>query len=62
MKCEICGKDKKTVELQPSRKQLIFGGFPIRFEYRCQRCETILAKQLSAVLKGRETVSNTDQK
>ena len=44
--CGMCHKHKKTLSLEPSRSQLIFGGFPVQVEYRCQSCETKLVKQL----------------
>ena len=49
--CAICNKSKKTITRQPSRSQLIFGGFPVRYENRCQACETKLVKQLERNFK-----------
>lgn len=38
--CSMCRKHKSTLSLEPSRSQLLFGGFNVRLEYRCQACET----------------------
>lgn len=56
-KCAMCGKSKRTVELSPSRRQLLFGplslplGHYVTYEYRCQACETKLGKQIDRMLK-----------
>jgi hypothetical protein len=39
MKCVMCGTENDTVDSQPTRSQLIFGGFPMRWENRCRKCE-----------------------
>jgi hypothetical protein len=37
--CDVCKKAKRTVSREPSRSQLLFGGFNLRFENRCPACE-----------------------
>jgi len=37
MTCAIYGKENETVEYQPTKKQLLFGGFPVRLEKRCAK-------------------------
>lgn len=49
-KCAVCGKSKRTVTLQLSRRQLYFGGFHVTYEYRCQACESKLAKKIQKLL------------
>ena len=53
MKCAVCGKVKKTVNLTVSRGQLLFGGFPVRYEYMCVSCDTRLAKKIDRQLARR---------
>ena len=58
--CDMCGKDKLNVSLEPSRSQLLFGGFSIRFENRCPACELKVTKWVEKQLgmnndKNRET-------
>lgn len=53
-KCDMCGEYKHTVKSQPSRSQLTFGGFPVKRENRCGRCETKLGKQLDKILSNYE--------
>lgn len=45
--CNRCKKHTKNLSLEPSRRQLIFGGFPIEIEYRCQKCE----KEVSSLIQ-----------
>jgi len=42
--CSVCKKHKNNLSLEPSRSQLLFGGFHIKMEYRCVACETKVAK------------------
>lgn len=44
--CSCCGKSNKTVTLEPSTRQLIFGGFNIRMVYRCAKCDRRLGQRL----------------
>ena len=50
MTCVMCQKAKKTVEMQPTRKQLLFGGWHMRHEPRCQACETKVVKWLERLI------------
>ena len=34
----------------PSFSNLLFGGFLVRYEYRCQNCEDAVAKRLFEIL------------
>lgn len=43
--CSICGQ-RDNLSLEPSRSQLIFGGFPTRVEFRCPKCEAEIAKKI----------------
>lgn len=52
--CDMCHKPKKNVELQPSRRQLIYGGFPQRYEYRCPACESKVDRWIQRILNGME--------
>ena len=51
-KCDMCLQEKKNVSHEPSRSQLLFGGFNVRMESRCSECEKKVIKwvkeQLSA--------------
>jgi hypothetical protein len=51
-KCDICGKENSSVELQLSRKQLIFGGYPVNFEYHCLKCRKKEIKTINRILKN----------
>ena len=48
--CNMCGMEKK-VEVQPSRSQLMCGGFPVKYENRCSSCERKLVKQINNILE-----------
>lgn len=48
--CGMCKKQRDNLHLEPSRKQLLFGGFPASFEYRCDDCEKILVKKINKFL------------
>lgn len=49
--CDMCGKEKKTVQTVVSRSKLIFGGFRGKmFENRCQACETKVIKSNEKIL------------
>lgn len=50
MICAVCDEDKET-EMQPSRSQLIFGGFPAQLEAVCKECDRKLAKDMGAYLR-----------
>lgn len=50
MKCDICGSTN-NVERQPTRSQLIFGGFRGKMtELRCDECEKKLVKRIEGLL------------
>jgi len=51
MKCDMCHKDKSDVSTQPSRSQLIFGGFNVKYENRCNDCEREVRKRIDKMLK-----------
>jgi uncharacterized protein with PIN domain len=38
-RCDICNKQTRNVSRQPTRSQLLFGGFNITTENRCTSCE-----------------------
>ena len=50
MICDMCQKEKPDVESQPSRSQLIFGGFRNLTEGRCRDCEKKLCKTVSQII------------
>jgi hypothetical protein len=50
MKCTDCGKTKKTVQYSQSARTLVFGGWNNRPVFRCQSCETKLAKRIERML------------
>ncbi len=52
MICDMCHKEKPDVESQPSRSQLIFGGFRNLTEDRCKDCEKELCKTISRIIKN----------
>lgn len=43
-KCDMCEKMKRNVSLEPSRRQLLFGGFHVTYENRCPKCERKVAE------------------
>lgn len=51
MTCDMCKKENKTVDYQPTRKQLLFGGFPVRLEKRCAKCEQKVVAWVDRILK-----------
>lgn len=53
MKCNHKGKKS----LQPTFKQLIFGGFNVKMEMRCNKCERKICKLITKMLKERNKVS-----
>ena len=50
--CSMCKRHTSDLSLEPSRKQLIFGGFNVRLEYRCGACEKKVIKSMEATLRG----------
>jgi hypothetical protein len=54
--CDMCHKVKRTVERVPSRRMLLFGpirtavGHLVTYEYRCQACETKVAKWIDRTI------------
>jgi hypothetical protein len=50
-KCNVCKKEKKNVNFVPTSRQLIFGGFNLTFEYRCEKCDQKLSKKLMRMIK-----------
>jgi hypothetical protein len=48
--CDVCGERKKNVSLEPSRSQLLFGGFKLKFENRCRSCERKVSKWVDKLL------------
>ena len=51
MTCDVCKKENETVEYQPTKKQLLFGGFPVRLEKRCAECEQKVVAWVDRILK-----------
>lgn len=51
MLCAVCQKDRKRVEYAPTLNQLVFGGFPVKMQWRCPTCEKQLATQVGRILK-----------
>jgi hypothetical protein len=51
--CAMCGVSEldKEVSLQPSRSQLVFGGFRVKMEHRCVDCEAKVVEGIEAMLK-----------
>ena len=49
-RCKMCGRNDVDVELQPSRSQILFGGFRSRMENRCAGCEKKVAKWVDKLL------------
>jgi len=53
MKCDTCGSDK-NVTSQPTRSQLLFGGFRGKMtEHRCDECEKKVIQWINSLLKGK---------
>ena len=51
MTCDVCKKENETVEYQPTKKQLLFGGFPVRLEKRCAECDQKEIEWVDRILK-----------
>lgn len=47
--CEMCGAEKPEF-FEPTRSQLLFGGFPVKMEYRCKKCEAHVAEWVETML------------
>ncbi len=52
--CGVCKKNKRNLFLEPSRNQLLFGGFNMRREYRCPDCERKVARWIDGTLRQLE--------
>jgi len=50
--CSMCRQTHPKLSTEPSRKQLIFGGFPVFMEKRCPACEKKVIKSMNATLRG----------
>lgn len=49
-KCEMCGSEK-NVSLEPTRSQLLFGGFRAKMmEYRCEECEAKVVAWIKSLI------------
>lgn len=46
--CNVCRKEK-IVHREPTLNQLVFGGFPIRTEYRCDDCEEDVVNKVDKI-------------
>lgn len=57
--CSMCKKEKECSR-EPSRSQLMFGGFAPKFEYRCQACENKLIRRIELLLEYK-SVENVGQ-
>jgi hypothetical protein len=53
-KCDCCGELKRNVERQPSRRQLLFGGFNVTYENRCPACERDTARWALCLIQSEE--------
>lgn len=51
-KCDRCGKTQVKVSRQPTLRQLMFGGFNISMENRCNTCEKEVAKSVDNIIKN----------
>lgn len=49
-KCDMCNQEKRNVSKEPSRSQLLFGGFNIQTENRCPACERKVMKWVDKML------------
>lgn len=49
-KCDMCGELKRNVTVEPSRRQLLFGGFHVTYENRCPKCEREVCKWIEKAL------------
>lgn len=49
--CERCGKEAE-LSLEPTLRQLIFGGFRHQLEYRCAKCEHEINIVIERMLNG----------
>lgn len=50
--CDVCGEQKRDVRLQPSRSQLLFGGFHVTYESRCRDCERDVSRWAIRMIKN----------
>lgn len=48
-RCVICGS-YRDVERELSRSQLLFGGFDVKYELRCKKCEAELCQKIDDIL------------
>ena len=48
--CARCGTTERPVYHVLSFSNLLFGGFLLRYEYRCQKCENEVSKRLFEIL------------
>ena len=51
--CDRCKQDKPRTSLEPTQSQLLFGGFPVRMENRCDACEREVIGWVTQQLKIR---------
>lgn len=59
MICDVCGREHKSVTIQPSRRQLLFGGFNVSYEKRCGTCESEVAKWAMSLINDIRKCSPT---
>lgn len=48
--CSMCNEEKNC-SYEPTRSALTFGGFPVRYEYRCASCEREVCKSIDKMFK-----------
>jgi hypothetical protein len=53
--CDMCLKESDSVKRVPSRSQLLFGGFNVKMENRCPKCERRVVKWIDRILKWEKT-------
>lgn len=53
-RCKMCGASAldKKLSLEPSRSQLLFGGFRARMEHRCEDCEKKVCEWVDSLLNS----------
>ena len=52
-KCKTCNKEDNSVDLHRTVEQILYGGTPIKREYRCAMCDVRLWRGLE---KQRDSV------
>lgn len=49
--CDVCKEKRSDVSREPTRSQLLFGGFRVSTENRCSDCERKVAAWVSRQLR-----------